>query len=260
MGTGLGGESYAIIGQERIGQLLSSKPHDRRSIIEEAAGITRFKTKKRLAELRLESAKQNLSRVNDIFDEVTRQMGALKRQAAKAERYGELRDELRGKLRIALRSRMAQLDTDLAAANTSIASYTSAIDERASTLEALDAQHTQGVERGYALDGLLRETSASASQAAVELERVNARAAANTDRIADLATRLEAAAGELTAAREQLSQLAGELEQHKNFLQGASPRPPATPPNVSRPKPPTPLAPYRTPSTKPSRAAVTRCT
>src|SRR6202034_2633823 len=55
MGTGLGGESYAIIGQERIGQLLSAKPHDRRSIIEEAAGITRFKTKKRLAELRLES-------------------------------------------------------------------------------------------------------------------------------------------------------------------------------------------------------------
>ncbi len=55
MGTGLGPESYAIIGQERIGQLLSSKPHDRRAIIEEAAGITRFKTKKRLAELRLES-------------------------------------------------------------------------------------------------------------------------------------------------------------------------------------------------------------
>ena len=67
MGTGLGGESYAIIGQERIGQLLSSKPLDRRAIIEEAAGITRFKTKKRLAELRLESARQNLSRVDDIF-------------------------------------------------------------------------------------------------------------------------------------------------------------------------------------------------
>ena len=76
MGTGLGPESYAIIGQERIGQLLSSKPYDRRSIIEEAAGITRFKTKKRLAELRLEQAKQNLARVNDIFEEVTRQMGS----------------------------------------------------------------------------------------------------------------------------------------------------------------------------------------
>ena len=87
MGTGLGPESYAIIEQGRIGQILSSKPTDRRAIIEEAAGITKFKTKKRLAEARLEDAKLNLSRINDIFDEVTRQMNSLKRQAAKAERY-----------------------------------------------------------------------------------------------------------------------------------------------------------------------------
>ena len=222
LGTGLGGESYAIIGQERIGQLLSSKPHDRRSIIEEAAGITRFKTKKRLAELRLESAKQNLSRVNDIFDEVTRQMATLKRQAAKAERFGQLRDELRGKLRIALRSRMAQLDTDLATANATILSQTTSVEERTAALETLDAEHTEGVQRGYALDGLLREANAIASQTAVNLERVNARAAANTDRITDLTTRLETGSIELTTAREQLAQLAGELEQHKSFLEGAN--------------------------------------
>ncbi len=112
MGTGLGPESYAIIGQERIGQMLSSKPYERRSIIEEAAGITRFKTKKRLAELRLESAKQNLARVDDIFEEVTRQMNSLKRQAAKAERYGAVREELRGRLRVVLASRMAAMDAE----------------------------------------------------------------------------------------------------------------------------------------------------
>ena len=114
MGTGLGPESYAIIGQERIGQLLSSKPYERRAIIEEAAGVTRFKTKKRLAELRLESAKQNLARVDDIFEEVTRQMNSLKRQAAKAERYAAVREELRGKLRVVLASRMAAMDADQA--------------------------------------------------------------------------------------------------------------------------------------------------
>ena len=114
MGTGLGPESYAIIGQERIGQLLSSKPHDRRAIIEEAAGITRFKTKKRLAELRLESAKQNLARIDDIFEEVTRQMNSLKRQASKAERFAAVRDELRGRLRVVLASRMAMMDADQA--------------------------------------------------------------------------------------------------------------------------------------------------
>ena len=99
MGTGLGPESYALIEQGRIGQILSSRPTDRRAIIEEAAGITKFKTKKRLAEARLEDAKANLARVNDIFEEVTRQMNSLKRQASKAERYGRLRDEMRAKLR-----------------------------------------------------------------------------------------------------------------------------------------------------------------
>src|SRR5208283_2620146 len=68
MGTGLGPESYALIEQGRIGQILSSRPTDRRAIIEEAAGVTRFKTKKRLAEARLEDAKTNLNRVNDIFE------------------------------------------------------------------------------------------------------------------------------------------------------------------------------------------------
>src|SRR5258708_34458924 len=87
MGIGLGPDSYGIIEQGRIGQILSSKPTDRRAIIEEAAGITKFKTKKRLAEARLEDAKTNLNRVNDIFEEVTRQMNSLKRQASKAERY-----------------------------------------------------------------------------------------------------------------------------------------------------------------------------
>ncbi len=110
MGTGLGPESYALIEQGRIGQILSSKPTDRRNIIEEAAGITKFKTRKRLAEARLADAKQNLARINDIFDEVTRQMNSLKRQAAKAERYAKLRDEMREQLRIVLASRFTELE------------------------------------------------------------------------------------------------------------------------------------------------------
>src|SRR6202034_4043912 len=90
MCTGLGPETYALIEQGRIGQILSSRPTDRRAILEEAAGITKFKNKKRLAEARLEDAKLNLARVKDIFDEVTRQMNSLKRQAAKAERFAKL--------------------------------------------------------------------------------------------------------------------------------------------------------------------------
>src|SRR5271170_6622518 len=214
MGTGLGGESYAIIGQERIGQLLSAKPHGRRAIIEEAAGITRFKTKKRLAELRLESAKQNLSRVNDIFEEVTRQMSTLKRQAAKAERYTALRDELRTRLRVVLASRMAQMDLESAATAAQIAALTTTVDTQSADIETMDAQHSEGVRSGYALDEQIREAGAQANQSAVELERIAARTAANTDRVADLTQRLATGADDLAQAQAQLATLAGELEQH----------------------------------------------
>src|SRR5260370_23196829 len=105
IGTGLGPDSYAIIQQGRIGQILSSKPYDRRAVIEEAAGITKYKTRKRLAEAKLENAKQNLSRVFDILEEVTRQLNSLKRQAAKAKRYEELKEEMDAKLRPLLPAR-----------------------------------------------------------------------------------------------------------------------------------------------------------
>ena len=222
LGTGLGGESYAIIGQERIGQLLSSKPLERRGIIEEAAGITRFKTKKRLAELRLESAKQNLARVNDIFDEVTRQMASLKRQAAKAERYGAMRDDLRGKLRVVLHSRMALLDAEAHTVAAGIARDTVAIDARSGEVESLDAEHTAGVARGYEMDGALRSANGTASQSAVDLERLAARAASNRERIGELSARLESGTSELEGGRAQLAELAAELEQQRRFLEGAN--------------------------------------
>lgn len=94
-GTGLGGAHYAIIEQGRIGQVLSAKPLDRRALIEEAAGISKFKMRQRTSELKLEAAKQNLARVTDIISEVERQQNSLKRQATKARRYQRLRHEMR---------------------------------------------------------------------------------------------------------------------------------------------------------------------
>ncbi|HEY3157929.1 MAG TPA: chromosome segregation protein SMC, partial [Vicinamibacterales bacterium] len=95
MDTGLGAKAYAIIEQGKIGMILSSRPTDRRQLIEEAAGITKYKSRRRAAELKLEAAQQNLTRVDDIVFEVEKQRGTLKRQAAKARRYKRLRDELR---------------------------------------------------------------------------------------------------------------------------------------------------------------------
>ena len=94
-GTGLGPNSYAILEQGRIGQILSSKPAERRSLIEEAARITLFKSRRYSAEVKLELAQQNLLRAHDIIREVVRQLNSLRRQAAKARRYNRLREEMR---------------------------------------------------------------------------------------------------------------------------------------------------------------------
>ena len=222
MGTGLGPESYAIIEQERIGQLLSSKPYDRRAIIEEAAGITRFKTKKRLAELRLEQARQNLARIDDIFDEVARQMNSLKRQAAKAERYAAVRDELRAKLQVVLRNRLDQMEAEQSTLKTELESLAAVIESAAAEIVALDEAHAADVTKGYALDANAKEASSRANQAAVELERANTRFQANVDRIADLAARASAAAGELEQVRVQVEGLAAEREQNRVFLENAA--------------------------------------
>ena len=205
MGTGLGPESYAIIEQERIGQLLSSKPHDRRAIIEEAAGITRFKTRKRLSELRLEQAKQNLARVDDIFEEVTRQMGSLKRQAMKAERYAALREEMRTRLRVVLASRITQMDAEQAALMVEIAGLGTQIEQGSEQVSALDDEHSRGMTRGYELDASAKDANARANQSSVELERASTREIANQERIAELRTRAAAGSAELEQARLHLT-------------------------------------------------------
>ena len=110
MGTGLGPDSYAIIEQGRIGQILSSRPSDRRAIIEEAAGVSKFRTRKRLAEAKLESSRQNLVRVTDILEEVSKQVNSLKRQASKARRHRELTEALSGQLKVVLSSRLRLLE------------------------------------------------------------------------------------------------------------------------------------------------------
>jgi chromosome segregation protein len=222
MGTGLGPESYAIIGQERIGQLLSSKPYERRAIIEEAAGITRFKNKKRLAELRLESAKQNLSRVDDVFEEVTRQMNSLKRQASKAERFATVRNELRGRLRVVLASRMTMMDADQARLNAEIAALTEKIKASVAQIETAEASQHALTEQGYRLDSEGQEAQNRANTAAVERERAAAQQSANAERIVELETRIAAAGAELEQTKAQLASIVEERTQQHSFLETAA--------------------------------------
>ena len=94
-GTGLGHTSYALIEQGRIDRILSAKPQERRTLIEEAAKVAVFKTRKKAALIRLEAARLNLSRVTDLLIELDRQLRSLQRQAAGARRYSRLREEYR---------------------------------------------------------------------------------------------------------------------------------------------------------------------
>lgn len=95
LGTGVGTKAYSIIEQGRIGFIVSAKPTDRRHLIEEAAGITKFKAKKKAAERKMDQTRQNLLRVSDIIGEIEKSLTTLKRQAQKAERYKQYRSEIR---------------------------------------------------------------------------------------------------------------------------------------------------------------------
>ena len=94
LGTGAGTKAYSIVEQGKIGLIVSAKAEDRRLLIEEAAGITKFKSRKKQAEKKMELTQQNLLRVGDIVAEIDRSLASLKRQAAKAERFVAYRGEL----------------------------------------------------------------------------------------------------------------------------------------------------------------------
>ena len=116
LGTGLGVRAYSVIEQGRIDQVLSTKPQDRRRLIEEAAGITKYKLKKRLAEGKLEETKGNLLRLSDIIAEIERNVTSLKRQASRAARYKEQSELLRQRKASLVRARADILSDALLAA------------------------------------------------------------------------------------------------------------------------------------------------
>lgn len=94
MDTGAGSKGFSIIQQGMIGKIITAKPEDRRMLIEEAAGITKFKVRKRESQRKIQAADQNLLRLADIVGELKRQIEGLQRQAQKAEKYRELKNEI----------------------------------------------------------------------------------------------------------------------------------------------------------------------
>jgi chromosome segregation protein len=94
MDTGAGSKGFSIIAQGMIGKIITAKPEDRRMLIEEAAGITKFKARKKESQRKLQSTDQNLVRLQDIIGELKRQIDSLQRQAQRAERYRNIKNQI----------------------------------------------------------------------------------------------------------------------------------------------------------------------
>ncbi len=210
MGSGLGPESYAIIEQGRIGQILSSRPYDRRAVIEEAAGITKYKSRRRLAEAKLESARQNLARVFDILEEVTRQANSLKRQAGKTKRYQELKGELEGQLRTVLAGRYVTLKVEAERAAAALEAASSEL--RDATAEAADQdtgrQKTQEV--FYALEAQLTEFRRQLAAMNVDSAKTRGRLESQVREAASIEQRMGGAEQETTNLEAHIAQNAEE--------------------------------------------------
>jgi chromosome segregation protein len=152
MDTGMGTRAYSFIQQGQIDLILSSKPKDRRSLLEEAAGITRYKLRRNDAERRLEDTRANLLRLDDILFELVKQQESLKRQASKARRAQDLDAAIKATQRILLAGKALELE----AAKEAILENLDALERRIAELTAQASEQSSEVEQLHlALDELL---------------------------------------------------------------------------------------------------------
>ncbi len=212
MDTGVGRTSYSIMAQGQIDQILSSKPEERRVVFEEAAGITKYKSQRREAMNKLALTEQNLSRVSDVVAEVARQIGSLRRQAAKAMRYKRLNFRLRHLALAQSGHQFGLLSAALAELDGRVASLREAADTRRATLE----ERSVKLNEGRTLRNFLGQRVQDAQQAVFDLRSQkeaaeNAAGMAQVKRTA-LGERLAAGKDDLTELEMQRRELATQVD------------------------------------------------
>jgi chromosome segregation protein len=212
MDTGVGRTSYSIMAQGQIDQILSSKPEERRVVFEEAAGITKYKSQRREAMNKLALTEQNLSRVSDVVAEVARQIGSLKRQAAKAMRYKRLNFRLRHLALAQSGHQFGLLSAALTDLDGRVASLREAADTRRATLE----ERSVKLNEGRTLRNFLGQRVQDAQQAVFDLRSQkeaaeNAASMAQVKRTA-LGERLDAGKDDLTELEMQRRELATQVD------------------------------------------------
>ncbi|MEW6348636.1 MAG: chromosome segregation protein SMC [Thermodesulfobacteriota bacterium] len=226
--TGVGKNSYAIIEQGRVEMVVSSKPEDRRVLIEEAAGISRYKARREEAVKKLEQTRQNLLRISDVIDEVKRQNLSLKRQAAKAQRYRELSNKLR-EMDLGLHASLcAEYRAQADALKAGIDQKKSALMELASRAGSDQARLEEEHLRSLQMERALRELLESHHKTELDLASVRSRAERARATIAQLEQSVSSARDQRTRieeqwelARQRLAELEGSQAQVKASLDKA---------------------------------------
>jgi len=171
MDTGIGTNAYSLIGQGKVDLVLSSKPEDRRFLFEEAAGIIKYKSRKKVAMRKLEVAEQNLLRLNDIIAEVQRQMRSLKRQVNAAIRYRELIESLR---ELEVRSfylKYARLTEEVAQLRRQFADAQDAYEKTMAEVTKLEARNEELAARGIEIQRELADRRDAVHEIDAEMEK-----------------------------------------------------------------------------------------
>ena len=212
LGTGIGTESYSVIEQGKMDAALNAKPEERRAIFEEAAGITKFKTKKKEALRKLEQTDQNLLRINDIVQEVKRQISSVERQAKKAEQY-KVEFEKMKKLELAVAGREFLLfDQDRRTKEeelTKLKGEESACHEAASSIES--RYQAQRAELSRA-ETALSDSTAKEVMTQAAIRQKQDRTLLNRERVGELVERKGNIEREIEAIHTRLSGFREEFE------------------------------------------------
>src|SRR5436305_2891009 len=201
MDSGLGIRAYSVIEQGKIGMILSGKPQERRKLIEEAAGITRYKARNSIAEIKLQEAMSNLLRLDDVISEVERALRSLKRQASAARRYQEKEKEYRVLLEAVLLGRWAALSARLAELKGRIEDATSREAGLAGDLHRAEAALAAGRERLDQLARRMAERHQQVAELGAAIEGRQEFLKANRQTVAELGER--AAQGRALAERRE---------------------------------------------------------
>jgi chromosome segregation protein len=211
-GSGIGRTAYSIIEQGRIGQIVSARPEDRRAIIEEAAGITKYKKRREAAERKMEATHQNLTRVADIVQELGKQLESLNRQARKAEKYRAVRGQIKELELRAAAARYLELTATRRAAEERHATLRAEETEAAARLVEVEAQ-LEG-DRGRTAESEARLADLTSREhelaSAARVSEVSVEAAARE--LDQIAERTRAQAPEVEALKDQAEALSAERE------------------------------------------------